>query len=147
MSADTEASIARFRELLQIPTVSHADESLVDADAFTRFIDTLARLYPTAHAALEREVVDGYSLLFRWSGRQSAADPLVLMAHMDVVPVVDEEWDHPPFGAEVVGEGVDAEIHARGAIDDKGALVAIMEAVEELAAEGYAPTRDVYLAS
>lgn len=146
MSADTEASIARFRELLQIPTVSHADESLVDADAFTRFIDTLARLYPTAHAALEREVVDGYSLLFRWSGRQSAADPLVLMAHMDVVPVVEEEWDHPPFGAEVIGEGVDAEIHARGAIDDKGALVAIMEAVEELAAEGYAPTRDVYLA-
>jgi carboxypeptidase PM20D1 len=51
VSADTEASIARFRELLQIPTVSHADERLMDADAFTRFIDTLARLYPTAHAA------------------------------------------------------------------------------------------------
>ncbi|KXZ60488.1 Succinyl-diaminopimelate desuccinylase [Microbacterium laevaniformans] len=145
MSADTEASIARFRELLQIPTVSHADESLVDAEAFTRFIDTLARLYPAAHAVLEREVVDGYSLLFHWAGSGSAADPLVLMAHIDVVPVVEEEWDHPPFGAELVGEGKDAEIHARGAIDDKGALVAIMEAVEELAAEGYAPTHDVYL--
>lgn len=146
MSADTEASIARFRELLQIPTVSHADETLVDADAFTLFIDTLARLYPTVHTALEREIVDGHSLLFRWAGRHGAGDPLVLMAHIDVVPVVEEEWDHPPFGAEVVGEGRDGEIHARGAIDDKGALVAIMEAVEQLAAEGYVPTHDVYLA-
>lgn len=145
MSADTEASIARFRELLQIPTDSHADERLVDAEAFTRFIDTLARLYPAVHAVLEREVVDGHSLLFHWAGSGDAADPLVLMAHIDVVPVVEEEWDHPPFGAELVGEGKDAEIHARGAIDDKGALVAIMEAVEELAAEGYAPTHDVYL--
>jgi carboxypeptidase PM20D1 len=39
---------------------------------------------------------------------------------------------------------VDAEIHARGAIDDKGSLVAILEAVEQLA-EGFAPAHDVYL--
>ena len=47
--------------------------------------------------------------------------------------------------AEIVGEGADAAIHARGAIDDKGALVAILEAVEQLVAEGFAPARDVYL--
>jgi carboxypeptidase PM20D1 len=63
-----------------------------------------------------------------------------------VVPVVTDEWTHPPFGAEVVGEGAGAEIHARGAIDDKGALVAILEAVENLLAEGVVPAHDVYLA-
>jgi carboxypeptidase PM20D1 len=139
-----DAAVGRFRELLRIPTVSHADESLIDGEQFDRFLEAVQRLYPLVHGALEREVVDGHSLLYRWPGAQSR-DPLVLMAHLDVVPVVPSEWDHDPFAAEVVGEGEDAEIHARGAIDDKGALVAILEAVEGLVADGFAPARDVYL--
>lgn len=146
MSADTAAAIARFRELLQLPTVSYVDESRTDWEPFDRLLAALPRLYPQVHAALEWEVVDGHSLLYRWRGTAGAADPLVLMAHLDVVPVVDEEWDTPPFAAEIVGEGADAAIHARGAIDDKGALAAILEAVEGLAADGVVPQRDVYLA-
>ncbi|MFG6443843.1 M20/M25/M40 family metallo-hydrolase [Microbacterium sp. P07] len=121
------------------------DVGRVDIAAFDSFAATLERLYPLLHAALEREVVNGHSLLYRWPGL-SAADPLVLMAHIDVVPVVPEEWQHPPFAAEITGEGPDATIHARGAIDDKGALVAIAEAVESLLADGETPPRDVYLA-
>jgi carboxypeptidase PM20D1 len=139
------SSVERFRELLRIPTVSHADEAQIDWAAFDRFQDALERLYPALHQSLEREVVDGHSLLFRWRGAE-ASDPLVLMAHIDVVPVVESEWAHAPFAADLVGEGADAEIHARGAIDDKGALVAIAEAVEQLVADGFTPARDVYLA-
>lgn len=146
MSADNAASIARFRELLQIPTVSHADEGLIDWEPFDRLLDAVVRLYPALHAVLEREVVDGHSLLYRWPGSRGGADPLVLMAHLDVVPVVEQEWDLPPFAAEIAGEGADAAIHARGAIDDKGALVAILEAVEALVADGFSPEHDVYLA-
>ncbi|MFE7844353.1 M20/M25/M40 family metallo-hydrolase [Microbacterium sp. NPDC057407] len=137
--------VERFRELLRIPTVSHADESETDWTVFHAFRDALERLYPAAHATLEREVIDGHSLLYRWPGRE-AGSPLVLMAHIDVVPVVESEWSSPPFAAEIIGEGTDAAIHARGAIDDKGALVAIVEAVEALASEGFVPRHDVYLA-
>jgi len=137
-------ALDRFRELLSIPTVSYADESRMDAAAFERFHRALERLYPQIHERLDRDVIAGHSLLYRWPGT-SSEDPLVLMAHMDVVPVVDDEWEHPPFAAEIVGEGQDAEIHARGAIDDKGALVAILEAVEALLAEGFTPARDIYL--
>jgi carboxypeptidase PM20D1 len=136
-------ALDRFRELLSIPTVSYADESRMDAAAFERFHRALERLYPQIHERLDRDVIAGHSLLYRWPGT-SSEDPLVLMAHMDVVPVVDDEWEHPPFAAEIVGEGQDAEIHARGAIDDKGALVAILEAVEALLAEGFTPARDIY---
>ncbi|WES64878.1 M20/M25/M40 family metallo-hydrolase [Microbacter sp. GSS18] len=139
------SSVERLRELLRIPTVSHADEARVEWARFDEFHRALERLYPVLHATLEREVVDGHSLLYRWPGA-AAGRPTVLMAHMDVVPVVEEDWRHPPFGAEVTGEGEDAEIHARGAIDDKGSLVAILEAVEELASDGFAPAHDVYLA-
>lgn len=144
MTPDDTAALERFRTLLQIPTVSHADESDIDWAPFDDFVAALARLYPRTHAALSHEVVAGHSLLYRWPGAD-AADPLVLMAHYDVVPVVEEEWQHPPFAAEVVGEGTDAAVHARGAIDDKGSLVAILEAVEQLAASGFTPARDVYL--
>ncbi|MFT4214599.1 MAG: M20/M25/M40 family metallo-hydrolase [Microbacterium sp.] len=141
---DADAALARFRELLRIPTVSHADEALTDGAPFDEFLAALVRLYPHTHRVLEREVVDRHALLYRWAGAR-AEDPIVLMAHIDVVPVVDDQWEHPPFGAELVGEGPDAVIHARGAIDDKGALVAIFEAVEQLAASGFVPERDIYL--
>lgn len=140
-----QPAVDRFRELLQIPTVSHVEAARVDQAAFDRFHAALIRLYPALHAATQREVVAGHALLYRWAGR-SAADPTVLMAHIDVVPVVADQWQHPPFAAEIVGEGTDAAIHARGAIDDKGSLVAILEAVEQLAAEGFVPEHDVYLA-
>jgi carboxypeptidase PM20D1 len=137
--------VDRFRELLRVPTVSHVDPERVDTAVFDEFVATLERLYPRVHATLERETISGHSLLYRWRG-VAASDPLVLMAHMDVVPVVEAEWQHPPFAAEVVGDGADATIHARGAIDDKGALVAIVEAVESLLADGEVPSNDVYLA-
>lgn len=134
----------RFRELLAIPTVSYVDESRMDAASFELFRDTLQRLYPAVHDRLEREVVARHSLLYRWPGK-TAEESLVLMAHLDVVPVVEDEWEHPPFAADIVGDGEDAEVHARGAIDDKGALVAILEAVEALVIDGFVPERDVYL--
>jgi len=145
VTSTADAALARFRELLQIPTVSRTDESEIDWQPFDDFLAALVRLYPRTHEVLEREVVDGHSLLYRWPGARGAGDPLVLMAHLDVVPVVEEEWDHPPFAAEIVGSGADATIHARGAIDDKGSLVAILEAVEQLVADGFTPARDVYL--
>jgi len=137
--------VERFRELLSIPTVSRVDPTDVDDSAFAAFHAAIERLYPLVHARLEREVVAGWSLLYRWVGESPDA-PLVLLAHQDVVPVDGQEWRHPPFAAVLVGEGADATIHARGAIDDKGALVAILEAVEAALAEGVIPRTDVWLA-
>jgi carboxypeptidase PM20D1 len=67
---------------------------------------------------------------------------VVLMAHLDVVPV-DEcaPWQHPPFGAEIH----DGAVWGRGTLDDKGCVVAISEAVERLLAQGFAPAQDVWL--
>lgn len=138
-------AVERFRELLRLPTVSRVDPADTDDEAFARFHAALERLYPLAHERLEREVVAGRSLLYRWPGA-SADAPLLLLAHQDVVPVDGQEWRHPPFAAEIEGEGPDAVIHARGAIDDKGALVAILEAVEQALADGATPRTDVWLA-
>ncbi len=137
--------VERFRELLRIPTVSRVDPAEVETARFDEFHAALERLYPLTHARLEREVVSGHSRLYRWVGA-SPESPLVLLAHQDVVPVEGQPWRHPPFDAVVEGEGAEKAVYARGAIDDKGALVAILEAVEEALADGLVPRTDVWLA-
>ncbi|MGN6501302.1 MAG: M20/M25/M40 family metallo-hydrolase [Pseudolysinimonas sp.] len=135
-------AVDRFRALLRIPTVSRTDVALEDREAFARFRTTLAELYPRLHERLDVELVAGDSLLFRWPGRGGGA-PSVLMAHHDVVPADEPGWRHEPFDAVVDGE----RIWGRGTLDDKGALVALLEAVESRVAAGFEPAADVYLFS
>ena len=52
-----------------------------------------------------------------------AKQPVLLMAHMDVVGVEHDKWSVDPFGA-VINDGY---LYGRGAIDDKGMLAANLE--------------------
>lgn len=138
-----EEALERFRALLRIPTMSRNAVEETDWAPFDAFVAALPELYPRLHAVLDREQ-HGHSLLYRWPGTGDGA-PTVLMAHYDVVPATDEGWEHPPFGAELTGTGDDQVLWSRGTLDDKGALVAILEAVEALVAAGHTPAADVYL--
>lgn len=55
------------------------------------------------------------------------ASPAVLV-HADVVPADAKAWDTPPFTLTAVGD----KLVGRGALDDKGPLVAAMDALEAL---------------
>jgi carboxypeptidase PM20D1 len=133
--------VERFRHLLGIATVSHTDEHEIDAAAFEKFRLALAEAFPLVHEHLTVHPVLEHSLLLHWKGN-SRQDPVVLMAHIDVVPVDESApWQHPPFSAEV-HDGV---IWGRGTLDDKGSLVGICAAVERLLADGFVPARDVWL--
>ncbi len=132
----------RLAELVRCRTVSAPDER--DEAEFVRFRETFARLYPRLHAELELVTFPVGSLLFRWRGR-TEADPVVLMAHYDVVPAPAEQWDRDPFSGEVVDGPTGAVVHGRGTLDDKGSLVCVAEAVERLLADGHVPAHDVWL--
>lgn len=135
-------SAARVAEnlsaLIQCRTVS-ADP---DPREFARLREVLDQLYPATHAALVRDVLPDGSLLLTWRGRNSLR-PLLLMAHHDVVPAPTPGWSVDPFGGIVTEIGV----HGRGALDDKGPLVCVMEAVEQLVAQGFTPEHDVLIFS
>ncbi|MEQ1489911.1 MAG: M20/M25/M40 family metallo-hydrolase, partial [Terricaulis sp.] len=63
----------------------------------------------------------------------------------DVVPVPDDTraaWTVDPFG----GELRDDAVWGRGAVDDKGSLVLLLEAAEHLAREGKKPVRTIIFA-
>lgn len=134
-------AVEALQALVRIPTVSDPDPARVDRAAFAAFGAELARRYPRVHA-LETVAVAEHGLLVHWPGR-SAARPVVLMAHLDVVPVADDGagWTHPPFG----GDLVDGAVWGRGTLDDKGQLVAVCEAVESLLERDVVPAQDVWL--
>lgn len=144
MTGAEDAALERFRTLLRIPTMSRNAVEETDWAAFDEFVETLPTLYPLLHAGLERETF-GHALLYRWRGRDADAPPAVLMAHYDVVPATADGWEHPPFAAELTGRGEERLLWSRGTLDDKGALVAVLEAVEALIDDGFAPENDVYL--
>ncbi|MFD6444925.1 M20/M25/M40 family metallo-hydrolase [Promicromonospora sp. NPDC060204] len=129
--------------LVQIPTVSVWDPQHLDHESFARHRAALATFYPRVHA-LQSEPAGDHGLLYRWpgKGRQDVLHPypVVLMAHQDVAPV-GADWAGNPFSGEI-RDGV---VHGRGTLDDKGGLVAVLDAVETLLTEGFVPERDIWL--
>jgi len=137
-----DSCFVRLSGAIQIPTVSHQNPEENDTSAFESFYQYLNINFPLVFSKLDVEKVNEYGLLMKWEGR-SAKSPVVLMAHQDVVPVNDgKEWEEAPFSGKID----DQFVWGRGAIDDKGSLLAILEAVEKLISEGYVPERTFYLA-
>lgn len=138
-----DATAERLAAALRCVTVSREDVADIDFTEFDRLTAHLEQAFPLVHAHLECELF-GHSRLYRWAGSTgSERVAAILLAHMDVVPVDNEDgWTHPPF-AGVVDEEF---IWGRGAIDDKSRVLAILEAVESALAEGVQPRDTVYLA-
>src|SRR3954451_1258876 len=132
-------AVAKLQALIRIPTVSYREPERQDTAAFDRFVEELERQFPLLHERLELVRVHTHGLLFHWRGA-SQARAVVLMAHLDVVPV-EVEWQHDAFGGDVV----DGQIWGRGTLDDKGCLAGICEAVETLLERGFTPAQDVWL--
>jgi carboxypeptidase PM20D1 len=144
VALDADGAVQRLAAALRIPTISYEDHAQIDPRAFEALAAHLRQSFPRAHEVLTLEPV-GHSLLFTWNGRDTAGPPLLLTAHLDVVPVepgTEARWTQPPF-AGVVADGF---IWGRGARDDKSSVLALLEAVELLVAAGYQPPRTVYLA-
>ena len=134
----------RLSGAVKFATVSFASGAPIDTSAFLGFHAFLATSFPRVHAQLKLEKIAGLSLLYTWVGTDSLAPPVVLMGHMDVVPVVEsnlKEWTHPPFSGDVA----DGYVWGRGTMDDKVTVLAVLEAVEGMLSRGEKPSRTVYL--
>ncbi len=140
---DVDAAAAHLGEAVRFRTVSNQDPAANAWAEWDRLHAWMQAAYPKAHAAMERREL-GRTLIYRWAGSDPALEPIVLMAHQDVVPVEEAtagRWTQAPFSGAVAGGFV----WGRGAMDDKGSLVSILEAVETLAGSGFKPRRTVYL--
>ena len=143
--ANATVSTERMREAVRFATISVQDSAQWNPAPFLALHDWLRTAYPRVDSALTREVVNGYSLLYTWKGSDTTRAPILLTGHVDVVPVepgTESMWTHPPFA----GDTADGFLWGRGSTDDKASVIGILEGVDLLVSQGFAPTRTVLLA-
>lgn len=137
------AALVHLQQAIQCKTISHSDTTQNDTSAFVSFHSLLEKSYPFIHLELRKEIINKYTLLYTWPGVDTTLKPIILMAHMDVVPVENDSkklWNEDPFGG-VLKEGF---IWGRGSVDDKINLISMFEATEELLRQGFKPGRTIY---
>lgn len=140
LEIDTERAAQRLSAYIQLDTSTPPG---IGRDPRPPHLDMLIADYAEP-LGLEAAVYEGRILLLRWRAGTTEGGPIVLLSHADVVPVAEDElerWTHAPFGG-VIDDGY---VWGRGAIDDKGATIAQLEAIAALQAAGLTPRRDVFL--
>lgn len=141
---DVERFCQNLSDAIKIKTVSNYDEKLVDWNEFKKFHSFLEERYPLIHKTLTKTEIAQASLIYKWEGSDPSLDAIAMLSHQDVVPVAqgtEKDWEHGAFEGYNDGEF----IWGRGAMDMKNHLIAVMESVEQLIADGYKPVRTVYL--
>lgn len=139
---ETEA-VEAVRALIRIDSVNTGDPATI-GDGETRAARWVQeQLADVGIAAEFVEPVPGRgSLIARIRGSEPDAGALLLHAHLDVVPVLESEWTHPPFGAEIE----DGLLYGRGAVDMKNFAGVLVAAAREIVRSGITPRRDLVFA-
>ena len=138
---DKDAAVTALQKLVQCKTISYNDHSLEDKAEFRKLIDMLPQLYPAVFTTCHVQELPDWGLLLRWDGKAHDA-PSVMMAHFDVVPVVEEMWEKPPF-AGILEDGV---LWGRGTLDTKVTMNGALSAANALITQGFQPEQDIYFA-
>ncbi|THW38113.1 putative vacuolar carboxypeptidase Cps1 [Aureobasidium pullulans] len=138
--------VERLSAAVNVPSVSYDDNYEVDKDprwhAFVTLHETLKSHFPRVHEKMELEKVHSYGLLHTMPGSSQDLKPLVIMAHLDVVPVPDPtRWKHPPFEAYFDGQW----LWGRGSVDCKNNLIGIYSAMERLLEQDFKSKRTIIL--
>ncbi|XP_048485084.1 aminoacylase-1 [Plutella xylostella] len=130
-------SVQLFREYLRIESV-HPNPDYEPCVAFFRRY--------AASLGLPMRVVDVVPgkpvVIITWQGLCPELPSIMLNSHMDVVPVYEEHWTHPPFSAHLTADGW---IYARGSQDTKQLAIQHLEAVRRLMQAGVRLRRTVHV--
>ena len=145
IAIDEENATRRFAQSLTFATISNQNPQLANISALNELRSYLNENFPRVFNQLSVETVSDYSYLIEWRGTNKKLKPILLLSHMDVVPVIpgtESEWQHPPF-AGIISDGY---VWGRGAVDDKAGVLGILEAAETLLSQSFTPERTIYFA-
>ena len=149
---ELDACVEDLRSLIRIPSVNPPEGGReVAAGRDPRGGETAAAQYcadALSGDGIEAEIVEltpGRGSCFarlRASGA-TTEPPLILLSHIDVVPVEADAWARDPFG----GELVDGTVWGRGAVDMKNMVAMELAVMRALKRSGAELRRDVIFAA
>ena len=141
LEVDRRMVSLRLAEALQLRTISSREPDAHARAELGALVDLIEESFPRVLRSMEYERGED-AVVLRWEGREPELAPLLLLAHLDVVPVepgTEDDWTWPPFSGEIASGFV----WGRGALDDKSSAFAMLEAVNVLIGEGVSPRRTV----
>jgi acetylornithine deacetylase/succinyl-diaminopimelate desuccinylase-like protein len=152
VSADAGEAVRHLRELIRIPSVNPPGDPTTAAGRDSTGGETAAARYCVevlTAAGINAEVLEASpgrgSCFARLPADPAVADPeppLILLGHLDVVPVEADRWARDPFG----GELVDGVVWGRGAVDMKDMVAMELAVLIGLHRSGLPLRRDVIFA-
>jgi acetylornithine deacetylase/succinyl-diaminopimelate desuccinylase-like protein len=128
-------------ELIRFDTTNLGDGRSLGERAIAEFVASLLTDFGLAPELLERAPTRS-NVVARVPGADSTLPPLLVQAHLDVVPADPAEWSVPPFAGEIR----DGHVWGRGAVDMKDMCATVLTVLSRWAAEGTVPRRDIVLA-
>ena len=143
---DSKKISQHLSQAVAFKTISQQNQAEINYAEFTAFIDWLAKTYPKVHAKLKLIRINEFTLLYQWPGQDLSLPPVLLSGHYDVVPVIpgtELAWTYPPFAGVID----DTHIWGRGTLDDKSAVIAMLEALTVLIEQNFVPKRTIYVAA
>jgi acetylornithine deacetylase/succinyl-diaminopimelate desuccinylase-like protein len=139
LTAQQQLALDIYKELVEINTVTETGDTASAAEAMA------ARLRAAGFSGSDVQVFKPAArkgnLVARLRGT-GARKPILLLAHLDVVPARREDWSVDPF--KLIEK--DGYFYARGSIDDKFMAAAFVESLLRYKQEGYTPDRDIIVA-
>ena len=141
---DIHQACRRLSQAIQCRTTSYVDVSKVDDAQFKRLHDVIRTSFPQVMHQGEVSM-HGNSMLIKLTGSDQTLKPILLMSHLDVVPVVkgtEKDWTYGPYSGAIA----DGMIWGRGALDIKNMVFAILEAAEYCLTHAMNLKRTIYCA-
>lgn len=139
---ETEA-LEFIRALIRIDSVNTGDLATIGDGETRAALYVRQRLEEVGYTTELVEPRPGRaSLVARLRGSDPDAGALVVHAHLDVVPVEEKNWTHPPFAAEI-HDGI---LYGRGAVDMKNYAGTILAVARHFVRTGVVPRRDLIFA-
>jgi acetylornithine deacetylase/succinyl-diaminopimelate desuccinylase-like protein len=128
-----------FKELIEIDTTTATGDTGQAAEAMAARLRAAGFAEADVHAFSPAPRKGNLVARLRGSG---ARRPILLVAHLDVVPANREDWSVDPF--KLIEQ--DGYYYARGSTDDKYMAAAFVANLIRYKQEGYKPDRDIILA-
>ncbi len=139
LTAQQQRGLEIYKELVEINTVTETGDTGRAADAMA------ARLRAAGFGGADVQVFKPAprkgNLVARLRGT-GARKPILLLAHIDVVPANPDDWSTEPFRF----TEIDGYYYGRGTADDKSMAASLIANLIRYKQEGFRPERDIIVA-
>ena len=140
LTPDQHLARQLLAELVGINTTEADGDMTAAAEAMRARL--LAAGFPDSDVVVVEPVPLKGNLVARLRGRDSGLDPILLLAHIDVVAANPDDWTLPPFEL-IERDGV---FYGRGTADDKDEAAIHIANLIRMRREGFVPERDIIVA-